>query len=223
MENKPFESKLGEKSYWDNFYTEEIEQFKNNTDLIGEIWFGKSVQKKEIEYIVKQYSDNLSIKVLDIGCGNAAFLMKLYKKGFRRLYGMDYSERSIELAGEVVSEKLNTDEIRLYVDDLSSPSTELTDLNSFDLIHDKGTFDAYMSDKSHKADIYLDYVFAKSNNMGVFFITSCNFTKHELLEFVNFRHGDYFKLAAEIPYKAFYYGGNIGQTVTSLVFNIIGN
>jgi cyclopropane fatty-acyl-phospholipid synthase-like methyltransferase len=221
MDNiKPFESKLGEKSYWDNFYTEEIEQFNNNTDLIGEIWFGKNVQKKEINYILETYKENKNIKVLDIGCGNAAFLLKLHKKGFKNLYGMDYSEKSIELARQIIEERLETDDIKLFVDDLSEPSCQYNDLCEFDLIHDKGTFDAYMSDKNHKAFVYFDYIIKKSRNSGVFLITSCNFTKDELLNFVAEKHKERFSLKSEVPHKSFYYGGSTGQTVTTLIFNI---
>jgi SAM-dependent methyltransferase len=218
MEIKPFESKLGEKSYWDNFYSEEFEQFKNNSDLIGEIWFGKNVQKKEVEYIIK-YCNN-EMKILDVGCGNAALLMKLYKKGFRKLYGMDYSENSISLANEIISNKLDTADIQLFVDDISEPSINHKELINFDFIHDKGTFDAYMSDKTHKACAYLEYILGKFKTIGMFFLTSCNYTKNELLDFIAERHSRFFNLRLEIPYKTFSYGGSRGQTVTSLIFDI---
>ena len=207
--NERLESKLGNKNYWDEFYDEEIDQFKNNNELIGEIWFGNDVQKKVIEYIHKKFSKD--IKILDLGCGNAAFLLTLFNKGFYNLYGMDYSEKSIELAN-LIKEDNN---INLYVDDISNPIY----LNKeFELLHDKGTLDAFMLNKNNHIESYIKYIKTISAKTCSFIITSCNYTKDELM--IYFKD---FEFQEEIKHKSFSFGGNVGQTVTTLIYNIVKN
>jgi SAM-dependent methyltransferase len=228
-ENFPeFESSLWKKDYWDNFYSQEINQFKNNSSLIGEIWFGKQVQKKILNYINNKYSQNKSVKILDIGCGNASLLLKLSKLGFAKgLHGMDYSEKSLELAREIISDKSlkypDIGAITLFQDDLKLPKNENLELGftNFDLIHDKGTFDAFMSSKTNNSEEYIKYIISisrKYSNNSVFIITSCNFSKSELISFFT---QPYFVLQSEIPHKTFTYGGQIGQPVTTLIYEIV--
>jgi len=223
-----FESPLWKKDYWDNFYSQEINQFKNNSSLIGEIWFGKQVQKKILNYINNTYSNNKSLKILDIGCGNAYLLLKLSKLGFAKgLYGMDYSEKSIELAREIISDKSlkypEISAITLFQDDLKQPKLENFELGykNFDFIHDKGTFDAFMSSKTNNSEEYIKYILSISRRdsiNSVFIITSCNFSKPELISFFTQTN---FILQSEIPHKTFTYGGQIGQPVTTLIYKIV--
>ena len=42
--------------------------------------------------------DSQSIRILDLGCGNAAILLELAKRGYTNLTGVDYSAGAIELA-----------------------------------------------------------------------------------------------------------------------------
>jgi SAM-dependent methyltransferase len=229
-ENERYESKLGNKEYWDNFYNEEIEQFENNTDIIGEIWFGKHVQKKIIEYINKNYTDK-NIKILDIGSGNGAFLFKLVKLDLTNLFGMDYSEKSVELANNIKTHKIEEGKEKLenivfYQEDIKNPLRNVEeDKDKFDLIHDKGTFDAFMLNKNNSNIEYGDYIYYKLKKSGIFIITSCNYLKLDLVKFFiddpNLNKEKYkFNILGEIPHKTFNFGGQIGQTVTSLIFSI---
>ena len=225
-ENTRHESKLGNKEYWDDFYNEEIEQFENNTDLIGEIWFGKQVQKKTVEYINNNFPEK-NTKILDIGCGNGAFLFKLLKFNFTNLSGMDYSEKSVELAESIKNHKIvigkeEFKNIFFYQEDLKNPNKNKQE---FDLIHDKGTFDAFMLNKNNSNVEYTDYIEEKLRNSGKFVITSCNHLKNDLFEyFINdqklHKEKFIFKFIEEIPHKSFSFGGQIGQTVTTLIFEI---
>lgn len=224
-----FESSLWKKDYWDNFYSQEINQFKNNTSLIGEIWFGKQVQKKILNYINDKYKNNYSIKLIDLGCGNASLLLKLSKLGFdKNLYGMDYSEKSIELAKEIIIDKSerypNVLNIKLFQDDIKQSRIEnftgRDEFKNFELIHDKGTFDAFMSSKTNKVEEYIKYILFISDENSMFILTSCNFSKPELISFFK---EPLFILQNEIPHKTFTYGGQVGQPVTTLIYNIKKN
>jgi len=225
-----YESKLGKKEYWDNFYSEEIDQFENNNDLIGEIWFGKQVQNKVVEYISKNF-ENKNIKILDVGCGNGAFLFKLLKSDFINLHGMDYSEKSIELAINIKKHKIAEGEekfnnLNLYQEDIKNIIYDIDDdEEKFDLIHDKGTFDAFMLNKSNSNINYAEYIYYKLKKTGIFIITSCNHLKSDLLNFFiedpKLNKEKYrFNVSSEIPHKSFNFGGQSGQTVTTIIFKI---
>lgn len=221
-----FESQLGNVDYWDKFYSQEINQFKNNTDLIGEIWFGEKVQKKILTYI-KEYFTNKNIKIIDIGCGNASFLLKLSEMGYKNLYGMDYSIKSIELAQEILNDKKIQNSIILYQEDIKTENESLQHIG-FELIHDKGTFDAFMSSKENKFETYLNYINKlrlnyniHSNNLMTYFIlTSCNFSFSEL-QVMFTQEYSCLKIIESIPHQSFSYGGSTGQVVTTIVFSFI--
>lgn len=216
-----FVSQLGNKEYWDKFYSEEINQFNDNDKLIGEIWFGKQVLKKGIDYIcnkLKNYEKD--VKVLDVGCGNGAFMIGLAKMKYNNLWGMDYSENSLTLAQNIVNKKSEKYEnlkesIKLYQEDINHPDKDIRD---FEIIYDKGSLDAYLSKKEHNVSKYIDFLLTKSKNRAIFIINSCNYTKEELLEY--FDSTKFFHYLEEIPHKSFNFGGQKGQPVTTLVFRI---
>ena len=54
----------------------EIRNFEDHGDD-GEVWFGKDVQRKTVEFILKRFESG---KFLDVGTGNGALLFKLEKK-----------------------------------------------------------------------------------------------------------------------------------------------
>ncbi|KAF8789409.1 EEF1A lysine methyltransferase 2 like protein [Argiope bruennichi] len=90
---------LGQKEYWDQFYSVELKNFEDHGD-IGEIWF----RKKNLERIVKWLEKNKvekSAPILDIGCGNGMTLITLARSGFEDLTGVDYSEKAIQLAQKI--------------------------------------------------------------------------------------------------------------------------
>ena len=67
--NSNYESKLGTQQHWNEAYQQEIEQFKNNGNELGDIWFGKELQKKLVNYIVNKFPDK-NTKIFDVGFGN---------------------------------------------------------------------------------------------------------------------------------------------------------
>ena len=92
-----YESKLGTQEHWNEAYKQEIEQFKNNGNELGDIWFGKDLQKRLVNYIIKHFP-NKNTKIFDIGFGNGVFLYKLAKNEYINLFGIDYSPDSIQFA-----------------------------------------------------------------------------------------------------------------------------
>lgn len=104
------ESKLARKEHWDATFQMELQNFERHGDD-GEVWFGKDVQKKTIQYIMENYCSDTErypqLNLLDVGTGNGALLFKLAKKGISRMFesvflkGIDYSSHSIMFAQRI--------------------------------------------------------------------------------------------------------------------------
>ena len=215
-----YQSPLGTLNHWENSYLQEIEQLHNNNSELGEIWFGKALQKKIVNYINENFDKKINI--LDIGCGNGVFLYKLSKKNFENLFGIDYSIQSINLAKEIITikEKKHNKKfnINFFQEDINNKSNNIN--IKFDIIHDKGSLDAFLMNKNNSIENYYKYLFSYSiKNKTIFIITSCNNTKEELLNKFSLEKG--FKLINEIKSKTFSFGGHEGNDHVTLIFQII--
>lgn len=132
---------------WDQIYEMELENFQDHGDE-GEIWFGKGVERKVIDWIKKNCSSENAIendqRILDLGCGNGHFTLKLIESGWTKVSALDYSERAVELAKKLIASSFNDNgQIQIFQADILSPDSIPEEFrNSFDLIVDKGTFDA---------------------------------------------------------------------------------
>lgn len=219
--DEPYVSPLGTKEHWSSAYIQEINQFHNNKTEVGEIWFGKDIQKKIISYIISHFKDK-SISVLDIGFGNGIFLYKLAKNKYKNLYGIDYVSSSLTLAQEILQEKGNKNkeeyDIKLYQEDINNRTDQIQ--IQFDLIHDKGSLDAFLLNKDNSLDNYIKYVLSYSKKGETYFlITSCNNTREELMEKFSEEKG--FKFIDEIKNRTFIFGGREGQRVATQLYKII--
>lgn len=89
-------------------------------------------------------------------------------------------------------------------------------MSSFDVVHDKGTYDAISlsADAKSNREIYIDKVYSMLAVEGCFIITSCNWTEDELES----QFKTHFFVAHRIPTPQFKFGGKVGSIVTSLVF-----
>ncbi|WAR26211.1 EFMT2-like protein [Mya arenaria] len=108
----------------------------------------------------------------------------------------------IELTGDLISEER------------PNPCTCLT--RKYKVVLDKGTYDAIslMPGDSVSARMhYLATVKELMTSDGIFSITSCNWTKDQLLEFFK----EHFTLHDEIKFKTIQFGGVTGSTYTSLI------
>ncbi|KAF6736952.1 Protein-lysine N-methyltransferase mettl10 [Oryzias melastigma] len=204
-------SKLGTKDYWEEVYQKELETFKDIGD-VGEIWFGEESMNRVLGWMeTAKIPENAAI--LDIGTGNGAFLVELAKHGFKNLTGVDYSPASVELARNVLQTEGLTDITVKEVDFLNCDR----ELKEFDVCIDKGTFDAISLNPNNSKEAKKLYVQALRDALkddGFFSITSCNWTKEQLLQ----RFSEGFEFVQELPTPKFQFGGKTGNSVTALIF-----
>jgi SAM-dependent methyltransferase len=165
------------------------------------------------------------------------------------MLGTDYSTKSIEFARRIAQHKEfgpdSTYPVHFTEWDIlnSSPSELLTGPNTqgFDVILDKGTFDAIsLSQETDEAgrrvcEGYKERIWPLMMNGGRLLITSCNWTEEELRGWFEDRdataafkagregEGERWGLAFErdIEYRSFSFGGHKGQTVASCCFKKI--
>ncbi|XP_054975510.1 EEF1A lysine methyltransferase 2 isoform X1 [Sorex araneus] len=204
-------SALGTREHWDSVYERELETFQEYGDC-GEIWFGEESMHRLIRWMQKAKIP-LDAAVLDIGTGNGVFLVELAKCGFSNITGIDYSPSAIRLSGRVI-EKEGLANITLKVEDFLNLPTHLS---GFHVCIDKGTFDAISLSPDDAAAKRQQYVRALARALagrGYFLITSCNWTREELLQ----EFGEGFELCEELPTPKFSFGGGCGSSVTALVF-----
>ncbi|KAM7408545.1 hypothetical protein PAMA_002323 [Pampus argenteus] len=156
-------------------------------------------------------SENAAI--LDIGTGNGAFLVELVKHGYRNVMGIDYSPASVELAKNILQAEDLTDVTVKEVDFLNCQG----ELKGFDVCIDKGTFDAISLNPDNTKEVKKLYVHALKDalkDQGLFAVTSCNWTKEQLLD----RFSEGFEFVQELPTPSFQFGGKTGNSVTALIF-----
>ncbi|XP_051001414.1 EEF1A lysine methyltransferase 2 isoform X1 [Acomys russatus] len=204
-------SALGTREHWDAVYERELRAFQEYGDT-GEVWFGEESMNRLIRWLQK-HKIPLDASVLDIGTGNGVFLVELVKHGFFNITGIDYSPSAIKLSASIL-EKEGLANINLKVEDFLNLSTKLS---GFHVCIDKGTFDAISLNPDNAVEKRKQYVMSLSRVLevkGFFLITSCNWTKSELLDV--FREG--FELLEELPTPKFSFGGRSGNTVAALVF-----
>lgn len=200
-------SELGSREYWENRYKDELNNFEEHGEL-GEIWFGEDIGHRILKWLNKK-SVPKSSKILDVGCGNGMFLIELCSDGFTDLSGIDYSDDAIKLA-KSISETRSLKIAYSTCDILNGLDGQ------FDIIHDKGTYDAMClnANINEFRPKYLNNIWSSLIFEGLFIITSCNWTKDEL----NQHFQPYFACIDSIPTPQFTFGGETGNTVTSLIY-----
>lgn len=169
-------------------------------------------------------------RVLDLGCGNGLFLFELSKLGFRHLRGVDYSENSIRFSNLILDRdypqyKSNITFRQLnLLEPLEQQMEDHQNWTAFDLIHDKGTFDAICLNPDRGLTLdqlrakYRAFLGSVLSSGGLFILCSCNWSKEELIrEFVDDATLQ-LSLIDEIKQNSFVFGGKAGNTVTCLIF-----
>ncbi|KAI7322818.1 S-adenosyl-L-methionine-dependent methyltransferase [Hortaea werneckii] len=230
-------SELGTKEYWDDAYARELENQEQDADEEGTVWFSESGAE---EAILKQLEsledegllDRQTTRFLDLGTGNGHLLFCLREDEDEDSHwlgaavGVDYSEPSIQLARRIASQKDLGDTVRFELWDLL---TELPGTWSipggFEVVLDKGTFDAISlmpQESSHGLQAHPCEVYRKKveplikAETGFLIITSCNWTKDEVLEWLAPENGE-LEYYAEAKYPTFTFGGQTGQSIVTLV------
>ena len=106
--------------------------------------------------------------------------------------------------------------INLFCEDINTNNKIINE--TFDVIHDKGSFDAYMMNKNNTLEQYYKYIKSYSKNGTTFIITSCNNTREELRNKFPLEKG--FQYVDEIKNKTFVFGGQEGQQQATQIYKI---
>lgn len=205
----------------------------------------------------------LARTILDLGCGNGSLLRAVREElfsegGTPRLLGVDYSEASISLAQSVNNDHVeeeghgdDDDEDDDDEDDDDDKSSEvpitfrvwdmlqgsvddLDEPDGWDLVLDKGTFDAISlgNNALHETEgaqagpsvevQYRTRVLQLLRPGGRFLITSCNWTESELCAWMEDEEertrGAWLVQTGRVAYPSFQFGGVQGQTVCTVCF-----
>ena len=154
------------------------------------------------------------------------------------MLGIDYSAASIKLARQIEWRRSQERSDKEVVEPSTPVSFEEHDILSrtlpsemmqggFDVVLDKGTFDAISLSSERDAaghrvcETYCSSVKPLIRDGGLFIITSCNWTETELLAWFGSRDASAegaFKLKDRIKYPKFTFGGQTGQSVVTLCF-----
>lgn len=205
-------SELGTQEYWEKSYETEINNYISHGD-VGEIWFDEDSQIRVLNWMLKCDSISESDSIVDLGCGNGMMLIELAREGFTQLTGLDYSPKGVQLAQSIADDQEL--EIKYKVADLVSENL-FTEVGTFKIAHDKGTYDAislHPDNPKEKREAYITNVYKILETDGLLLITSCNWTEPELL----LAFQEKFKLFKSIPTPTFMFGGKVGNVVTSIV------
>jgi 2-polyprenyl-3-methyl-5-hydroxy-6-metoxy-1,4-benzoquinol methylase len=129
--------------FWDRYskdfdaiYTHEKSGFQNLLDRI----FRKDMYER-FEFTMQQSQPILDKSILDVGCGSGIYSLEYARQGARKVIGIDYSEKMIQLAkSRLISEKLGGI-CEFQVSDIMNYNNEL----KFDISIAIGLFD-YIKD-----------------------------------------------------------------------------
>lgn len=147
------------------------------------------------------------------------------------MLGVDYSELSVEFARRIAKEKRGEGEaeVRFARWDIMTedPAGILREEKGWDVVLDKGTFDAISLSEEKDAlgrricEGYCEKVLPLIKPGGCFLVTSCNWTEDELLGwFEGKKEGQqgWFEVVERVKYRSFSFGGVKGQSVSSICF-----
>jgi len=192
----------------------------------GEIWFGKESVEKMRDWALDHVPIASQPFMLEVGAGNGTLLFSLADAGYdpRLMAGIDYSPDAVRLA-QSIAEMRGSDGIAFYVlDFLQEEPRKIGDIasNDWDLILDKGTFDAMAlatkdEDGKSPSDGYPARIARVIKPGGRFLITSCNFTEEELRQkFATSETGLVYQ--SRIQHPTFTFGGKTGSSCSSVAF-----
>ena len=246
---------------WDESYQNDLENglgADEGADLTElESWFEEvDAPQKVLEYLTSEdfplspQNPGRTVDsptVLDLGCGNGSSLFELKLEGDYRgmMVGVDYSQPSVDLAKRLWDKHIKQqDETTTTQDRISFEQLDLLkDVptqqswwpeGGFDLVLDKGTFDAIsLSGETMEwegkdvrvVEAYPGKVARMVKPGGYFLITSCNWTEQEVLRW--FTEGAEVKGVlreyGRVKYPIYEFGGRKGQGVASVCFQRVAS
>lgn len=213
-------STLGTQQHWDDHYARERDNFAADEDDEGVDWFSENVGSRLLQWVEDHAQPGGS--VLDLGCGSGVFLLDVEESvDVGRALGVDYSPAGIALARAVGAKRGASSQFE------EADITKLEALDErFDLVCDKGTFDAYMLGDGASVRAYATSVAAAVAPGGVFLLTSCNNTAEELIRHFAAANADTwggggaspFSELDRVRYPTFQFGGVQGAAVATVAF-----
>jgi SAM-dependent methyltransferase len=227
-----FEFGLKDKQYWEKLYNVELNNFHDHGD-VGEVWFDHAVGELHqwiLDNVEMKIQDqqNQQVSVLDIGSGNGVFLFDLATAlnaddcdfAVGRLVGVDYVQEAVDLSNEVLHSSEQYEDFVENLTFLCGDALELERIvpegSTFDLIHDKGTYDVISLRGQEEIDRYIQQVTLVSHSDTVMCITSCNHTSEELEK--TFTSSKQWRTLKVRRYPTFKFGGASGAQVATVVF-----
>lgn len=237
-------SELGTKSYWDSAYTTELSNFSSNAEDEGTIWFSDAGAEERMLSFLETLSDEGQLiksspeeedtsetqrkeatRFLDLGTGNGHLLFALREEDWEgEMLGLDYSAHSVKLAESIRQSKgQEYADIQFEQFDILNERPRDWLREGFDVVLDKGTFDAICLSQETNAqgrricEGYREKVEPLVKSEGRLLITSCNWTAEELRGWFE---GEESKLVYEdaVKYPSFTFGGKTGTSVATLCF-----
>jgi len=220
-------SKLGTKEHWEDVYARELENFEEFGDE-GEVWFGEDSVEKMVDWCLSNVPPSSRPNCLDIGTGNGSLLFALVEAGYypSTLQGIDYSPNSIALARVIASKRdpnlsISFQTFNFIENSYPPPHPDLGEGSLWDLLLDKGTYDAIaLADQTLEGEplkLYPARVSKALKKGGFILITSCNFTEDELKQaFASSELGLSFH--SRVEYATFIFGGQKGSTISTVAF-----
>ncbi|KAL7269784.1 Protein-lysine N-methyltransferase efm4 [Rhizina undulata] len=219
-------SKLGTKYYWDHAYERETLNFATNPEDEGQIWFSESDAETRILDYLSSEGISPTSSFLDVGTGNGHLLFELIAEGdySGKMVGIDYSAKGIELARKIAEERevegVEFEVVDVIKDDLEGAAW--VPEGGFDVVLDKGTFDAIslseetLGDGRRVYELYAEKVRGVIKRGALLVVTSCNWTEEELRR--KMLVVDDLEYYGKIKYPSFKFGGQEGQTISSVCF-----
>lgn len=233
-------------------YQREIAAFEDVGDQ-GEVWFGEEAVEKMVQWVeevlpreeTETEQSSSSLKILDIGTGNGHLLFALVEAGYRpeSMLGIDYSEPSVQLARRIgESRGQGCERVRFECCDIFEEQAPSLFLREWDLILDKGTYDAICLNTHEKeteeqtttkdgegneSELYSTLPMKKYPRLiaqllrlhpqAKCLITSCNWSENELVR--QFSSAGLAKHSS-VRWPTFSFGGATGSRVCTVAFHL---
>ncbi|KAG0637284.1 S-adenosyl-L-methionine-dependent methyltransferase [Tuber brumale] len=225
-------SNLGTKQYWDEAYILESQSFNADPANEGQVWFSESNAESRILSFLRQVAPEAR-SFLDIGTGNGHLLFEIVEEGSwdgGLFVGVDYSDRAVALARSIAKGRgVEEGKVGFWVADVMASGDgegeggEWVPQDGFDVCLDKGTFDAISLGDGRLPDgrrVYEGYaervVRLMKRGGGLLVVTSCNWTEEELKG--KMLASEELEYHGRIEYSSYSFGGQKGQTISSVCF-----
>ena len=143
------------KIYWEKRYKQKKGTFE---------WYSHF---DHIKKIIKKYAPDNNSKVLNVGAGNSTLSMEMYKEGYENIINIDYSSIVIKKMIRLLGNKYP----KMTYLEMDVTDMKFNDLE-FDIVIDKGTFDALLCGEKSIQVKMLDEIYRVLKYNGIYLCVS---------------------------------------------------